>query len=270
MSIYENYREGLNQLERDHRSIVKKYTRSSSSISGDWLNKVEDLADKIMEIKRRILKYEEDHPEEFRNEQYKLASTNNLKTRLEQRRQQDQKQQNLRPAEITNQILIRMSTSPFVRDLEEKLSEDHRYWEIEGTPLPRVAEDSYLFWFCFYQIQAYAKFSEEVKGIASHNLSSELPIVMKRIIDRNDILISLVENWQNEKMTRSLLEFSSFLRKLDWDIVSMKLDATTSVRLKNEIRKKIDRLKEILRGVGKLALDLTEEQSHLINYNKNT
>lgn len=159
----------------------------------------------------------------------------------------------LRGETFTKAILDMMTANLLLSFFERKLSQSTRYWEQSGIQPPADTE-SYVWHFFMAQSSFYRMLADKITSNDIFHFEAEFNNYTDLIVRRNELLILLCGDEQDNELFSQLTKFGNKLKQLRKEFVS-----ATESHLVSDIRAKLlvelTPLRKLLISLSKEAMD---------------
>lgn len=159
----------------------------------------------------------------------------------------------LRGEKFTKAILDMMTANLLLSFFEHKLSQSTRYWEQSGIRPPADTE-SYVWHFFMAQSSFYRMLADKITSNDIFHFEAEFNNYNDLIVRRNELLISLCGDEQDNELFSQLSKFGNKLKQLRKEFVS-----ASESHLVSDIRAKLlvelTPLRKLLISLSKEAMD---------------
>ena len=262
--LYNQWHDASEEATKYFSIALKNHIRVSSPNKGDYEVEMDTLQGKIAFYNDKMCEYENKHPEEFKAIAVKQVAPSKM-VRQSYSKNKDNFT-HLRPDELTEQILKLMITNTFIHSFERALSSDKPHWNKSKITPPNEHSESYVFWYCYYQAEAYRVIVKDLSSINWANFKHDFEKVLSQLEQRNTLLKSIVPNDREVSLVRHLTTLSRFVNQMQFDLITCFDTENVYMKLKSDLKGYIELLvigllevsKEVLNCMDMGGIETTE------------
>jgi hypothetical protein len=236
---------------------LKKHLRASSTHKGDLENELEEFQDKIAFYNEQMRDYESKHPEEFEDIVEKAVVSQKMVRQSE--RKNDTVLHELRPTELTQQILNIMITNTFIHLIEQTLSSNKTYWREAKINIPKAGSDSYTFWYFYFQADGYKEVIQDLMKINLANFKYDLDKLLSKLEKRSELLGIIIPADRKVAAHRRLITLERFMSQTRYEIITCPNTEAHFMKLKLALKGYLEELIIGLIEVSKAALNFMDK-----------